>query len=84
MLPNAKDAVVESAKVRDYLLSPVHPVGRYKAAVFHALGYVADDWRRLQQDLLALAQGGAGGAGSRQSVRREIRSEWYSEPKYRS
>jgi hypothetical protein len=57
MLPNAKDAVVESAKVRDYLLSPVHPVGRYKAAVFHALGYVANDWQRLQHDLLALAQG---------------------------
>jgi hypothetical protein len=45
MLPNEKNAVVESTKVRDDLLSAVHPVGRYKAAVFHALGYVADDWR---------------------------------------
>lgn len=33
-LPNAEQAVVEPAKVRDYLLSSAHPVGRFKAVVF--------------------------------------------------
>ena len=58
MLPNAELAVVEPAKVRDYLLSASHPVGRFKAAVFFALGYAADDWQVLQMDLLSLAHTG--------------------------
>ena len=39
-LPRAEHAVVEDAKVRDYLLSREHPVGRFKAAFFgaHFLG----------------------------------------------
>ena len=52
MLPNAASAVVEHAKVRDYLLSPSHPVGRFKAVVFTALGYTQQDWQRLRDDLL--------------------------------
>lgn len=58
MLPNADLAIVEPAKVRDYLLSASHPVGRFKAAVFFALGYRADTWQVLQQDLLTIAQTG--------------------------
>jgi hypothetical protein len=58
MLPNRTRAVVDAAKVRDYLLSGAHPVGRFKAAVFFALGYTAEGWPQLQADLLALAQGG--------------------------
>ena len=38
-LPFAERAIVEPEKVREYLLSPTHPVGRFKAAFFHALGY---------------------------------------------
>lgn len=37
-LPAAQLAIVEPAKIRDYLLSPEHPVGRYKASFFNALG----------------------------------------------
>jgi hypothetical protein len=33
------------------LLSPTHPVGRFKAAFFLALGYFAADWSRLEADL---------------------------------
>jgi hypothetical protein len=44
--------------VRDYLLSPVHPVGRHKAQVFTALGYTQTAWHELQKDLLAIAQEG--------------------------
>ncbi len=38
-LPAADRALVDPAKARDYLLSPAHPVGRYKAYVFFSLGY---------------------------------------------
>jgi len=30
-LPNHKDAIVDERKLRDYLLSQSHPVGRFKA-----------------------------------------------------
>ena len=56
MLPAAERAHIDPAKVRDYLLSAVHPVGRFKAVVFQALGYRADGWERLRDDLLALAR----------------------------
>lgn len=55
MLPRSSEAVVESAKVRDYLLSSSHPVGRFKAAVFAKLGYTLEDWTRLRDDLKAHA-----------------------------
>ena len=58
-LPNAELAFVEPAKVRDYLLSPTHPIGRFKAAVFTALGYNQAQWELLRDDLLALAKSGA-------------------------
>lgn len=50
-VPNAAAAVVEEEKVRDYLLSSSHPVGRYKAQFFGSLGYDQDGWRRLASDL---------------------------------
>jgi hypothetical protein len=54
-LPNWQNAVVDPAKVRDYLLSTSHPVGRFKAAFFNALGYTDTNWTVLHRDLLALA-----------------------------
>ena len=50
-LPNVERAVVESAKIRDYLLSESHPVGRFKSPVFRALGYSAVAWETLADDL---------------------------------
>jgi len=55
-LPNADRAVIDTAKIRDYLLSEIHPVGRFKAAFFNALGYSTDRWEVLRDDLLALAR----------------------------
>ena len=57
-LPGADGAIVDGAKVRDYLLSPEHPVGRFKAVFFGALGYKRDQWQRLQQDLVDLGRSG--------------------------
>jgi len=50
-LPGADRAVVEAAKIRDYLLSDSHPVGRFKAYFFVALGYSVSDWEQLAADL---------------------------------
>ena len=58
MLPGAEHAVVEAAKIRDYLLSTSHPVGRFKAVVFFSLGYTAEDWVKLRDDILFLAKNG--------------------------
>jgi hypothetical protein len=49
---------IEPAKVRDYLLSREHAVGRFKAAFFEALGYAAAEWQRLDSDLRGLASAG--------------------------
>ncbi len=50
-IPNADQAVIEPAKLYGYLLAPSHPIGRFKAAFFLALGYTANKWRRLEADL---------------------------------
>lgn len=51
LLPNADEAVIEAAKLRDYLLSPTHPLGRFKARFFGALGFSADRWEELESAL---------------------------------
>jgi hypothetical protein len=55
LLPNADRAVVDAAKVRDYLLSHDHPVGQHKAVFFEALGFRARDWHVLRDALLQMA-----------------------------
>jgi hypothetical protein len=44
----------EDAKLRDYLLSPIHPVGRYKWRFFLDIGYETSHWEALRQDLMSL------------------------------
>ena len=51
---NATTAIVPVEKLRDYLLSPTHPIGRYKATFFRSLGYSQDTWERLEVDLRAM------------------------------
>ena len=48
LLPNAENAVIDPAKLRDYLLSTEHPLGRFKARFFGALGFSADRWQELE------------------------------------
>ena|SRR6266478_3507879 len=64
-LPGAEHATVDDAKVRDYLLSPEHPVGRFKAVFFGSLGYTRNQWQRLQQDLLELGRSGTAEQGQK-------------------
>jgi len=57
-LPAAERAVIEPAKIQNYLLSTSHPVGRFKAPFFASLGYTSANWRRLDEDLRDLAISG--------------------------
>jgi len=56
-LPNLENVIITDSKVRDYLLSFEHPVGRSKAAFFRSLGFVRHEWQRLRDALLMLARG---------------------------
>ena len=50
-LPNAANAQIDPRKLRDYALDLEHDTGRYKAAFFAQMGYTADNWPRLEQDI---------------------------------
>ena len=51
-IPNANRAVIDPVKLHGYLLSRSHPVGRFKAEFFHALGYsLEESWRQIEADL---------------------------------
>jgi hypothetical protein len=52
-LPNAENAVVDIAKLRDYCLNPNHPEGKHKARVFREkLGFGRDDAELLRRAIL--------------------------------
>ncbi len=51
LLPNSDRAFIDPAKIRDYVLSPEHPIGRFKAALFLGMGYTKDNWQRLMDDI---------------------------------
>jgi hypothetical protein len=53
-LPNADKAVIDSEKIRGYVLSSTHPVGRFKAAFFGRFGYSAEKWMEFEQRLREL------------------------------
>jgi len=50
-LPEREKAVIDCEKLRDYLLSPSHPVGRFKAVFFSSLGYTQENWSHFEADL---------------------------------
>jgi hypothetical protein len=57
-LPAANRAFIQSEKIRDYLLSAEHSVGRFKAAFFGRMGYSKEGWLCLHADILQLARSG--------------------------
>lgn len=74
-LPGAERAVIETSKLRDYLLSRSHPIGRFKAAFFAGLGYTDAAWEGLQSDLrnLALSHDAEAGQESHYGRKYEVR-----------
>ncbi len=52
-LPNAENAFIDIAKLRDYSLNPNHPEGKHKARAFlEKLGIGRDDAEQLRQSIL--------------------------------
>ena len=52
-LPNAKNAVVDITKLRDYCLNPHHPEGKHKARIFsEKLGITRNDAELLRRAIL--------------------------------
>jgi hypothetical protein len=50
-IPNAARAIIEPAKLHGYLLAGSHPVGRFKARFFAALGFNGERWTELETAL---------------------------------
>jgi hypothetical protein len=62
---NAEQAVIDPRKLRDYALSPEHPVGRFKAVFFSSLGFSSSNWQVLDLELRRLASEGTAELGDR-------------------
>lgn len=76
-LPGVANAVIEPRKLRDYLLSQSHPVGRTKAEFFASLGYTRENWHVLAFNLRRHAeQADAVDAGTSEfGTKYEVRSK---------
>jgi hypothetical protein len=56
LLPHADQAIVDDAKLLDYVLNPGHPVGRHHAALFETLlGITRLNYLLLKEQLLRAA-----------------------------
>lgn len=67
-LPNADRAVVDERKLKDYLLSRSHQVGRFKALAFAAVGIEAQNWLEFREQLLRMARSGEAVLGPRMTT----------------
>lgn len=77
LVPNAERATIDPAKLRDYLLSTTHPIGRFKARFFRSLGFVAERSEEFAealriQHLTQDAEAGPSTANGRKYVIRAI------------
>ncbi len=50
-VPNAENARIEPRKLREYVLNSEHSTGQFKARFFAQMGYTAENWQRLEQDI---------------------------------
>ena len=55
-LPNREFAYVPQSKLKDYLLSETHVVGRSKAKFFRMFGFNETNLELLEQGLITIAQ----------------------------
>ncbi len=56
VLPHRESAYIPQTKLTGYLLSETHPVGRFKARLFYAVGYDAMNTHLLEQALIDIAR----------------------------
>jgi hypothetical protein len=57
-LPNGEKASIDERKVREYLLSASHPVGRFKARFFASIGFGQENWQALTEAIAHVAANG--------------------------
>ena len=57
-LPNGQKAFVDERKIREYLLSPSQPVGRFKAKFFASIGFNREGWPGFVVELQRFAAEG--------------------------
>jgi len=50
-IPNYENALIPVEKIRDYLLSRLHPIGKAKATFFNNIGYYQENLDLLIEDL---------------------------------
>jgi hypothetical protein len=55
-LPNRDKAYIPKEKLRNYLLSETHAVGREKARYFRSIGYTAENAEELEEAFLMIAR----------------------------
>jgi len=98
-LPRHDDVRIPDDKVVDYLLSPSHPVGRFKARLFAALGFRRDQPESFVAELRRIARSGDVSSqedtpyGRKYTVEgiltgplgsREVATVWFQEPSQES
>ena len=57
-LPNRENAYIPSLKLSDYLLSKIHPVGRWKSRFFRGLGFNETNVDMLEKTLISIVNSG--------------------------
>ena len=82
-LPGAERAIIDPDKLRDYMLSRVHPVGRFKAAFFASLGYETNNWRDLDRALRTTATQADAEHGERTAYGQKYRMRSILDPHFR-
>lgn len=55
-LPDKENAYIPLLKIKDYLLSETHPIGKSKAKFFRSLGFNDTNGDLLKQGLLTIAR----------------------------
>jgi len=55
-LPNGETAYIPPSKLKAYLISETHPIGKSKAKLLRSAGFNEDNVSRLKEGLLAIAQ----------------------------
>ncbi len=50
-IPNHEKAIIDPVKLKDYLLSDTHPIGRFRATSLQQMGYRRENWAHFAEDI---------------------------------
>lgn len=51
LILNYEKATIDPLKLKNYVLSTTHPIGRFKAVLFQQMGYTAESWEQFAEDI---------------------------------